>query len=744
MSDKPTFRKRVSAALDAWRNGSTTINPWREFDSQKGAPFVMWPDYRNETPAWKLIDVEAFIEEGFNNNAIIYAALMYKAFASATPPLVAYAGDAERPEVLPLSANLARLCKRPNKSQGWREFQMLQTIYLSIAGDAYTYIERKGNRIDALYPLNPARTFIVPHKERDKGTLGYVYINEGQALRDGTPILPDDIIHTKMPHPNDRFGGDGYGLSQIMPAARSADVDQAITRFIQIFFQRGAVMPGLLKFDKPMNRETVQEVKERWMQIYGGYENWTDIGVLDQGGTYQQISPDFDKMGFNALDNRNVSRILMAIGVPPILVGSQLGLENATYSNYELARDAFWQDRMLPELRLFEDDWQYYLSDGNAWPAYDLSKVPALADDGIKIAEQVGEAFSRGAASANDYRAALGLDPYDVDYKIVALSSMIVPVGGDAPAPEAQQVQNDEDNRKSAQHTKEHKWSAEQKARMYKAVDNIAVSWESKYRSAAAKAFRYDLENILAILTETEKAARRNKATIVWERFYDAIKEYLQTNGAENWRALFLPLIRGTVTAQGKSWASILGMQFDTQNLEARDWYNNYMLEFAQPINETTLKEIATILNQAQAEGWSVPEMQKHLTTLFDQYISGNLSAEDFAWYANRLPPHRTELIARTETIRASNAGSMEVFTAWGVQMKEWLTTLDGRERETHRELDGQIKAINQSFVVPSNGVSLRFPGDPFAPIGETANCRCTVLPIMPGDQLRLTGGLAG
>lgn len=53
--------------------------------------------------------------------------------------------------------------------------------------------------------------------------------------------------------------------------------------------------------------------------------------------------------------------------------------------------------------------------------------------------------------------------------------------------------------------------------------------------------------------------------------------------------------------------------------------------------------------------------------------------------------------------------------------LKQWDATLDGRTRESHRRVDGEIRELDEKF---SNG--LMFPGDPSGGAAEVVNCRCT------------------
>jgi uncharacterized protein with gpF-like domain len=121
--------------------------------------------------------------------------------------------------------------------------------------------------------------------------------------------------------------------------------------------------------------------------------------------------------------------------------------------------------------------------------------------------------------------------------------------------------------------------------------------------------------------------------------------------------------------------------------------------------------------------------MQARMGLMFEQWMQGDVSAEDLAFLTQRLPAYRTELIARTETVAASNFASHTLHTAWGVQSRSWLATQDDRTRDSHAVMDGVSKPIGQKFSV--GGHEADYPGDPSLPIEERANCRCATIPDM-------------
>lgn len=82
---------------------------------------------------------------------------------------------------------------------------------------------------------------------------------------------------------------------------------------------------------------------------------------------------------------------------------------------------------------------------------------------------------------------------------------------------------------------------------------------------------------------------------------------------------------------------------------------------------------------------------------------------------------------ARTMTTGAENAGRIDSYhyaADLGIDVqKEWMATLDQRTRDSHREIDGQVREIDKRF---SNG--LMYPGDPSGAPEEVYNCRCTLV----------------
>lgn len=89
---------------------------------------------------------------------------------------------------------------------------------------------------------------------------------------------------------------------------------------------------------------------------------------------------------------------------------------------------------------------------------------------------------------------------------------------------------------------------------------------------------------------------------------------------------------------------------------------------------------------------------------------------------------------ARTGLASARSAGTnnryKEARDRFGIDIKkQWLATLDGKTRHEHRELDGQIRDLDEPFVI--DGEEIQYPADPKAAPWLVYNCRCTLVDVI-------------
>jgi len=729
----------AKAGVDVFRHGYRQPRQLPAKMQSKKFP-MMWPTWINGQAEWQIVDYSSYQQEGFSENAIVYSAIMYKYRAINNAPLRAYTGTMEEKELLPPDNQLQKLCARPNQWQSWQEFQGLNDVYLNLSGNCYIYLDRLPGQTtpEALYTFRPDRMFIVPNPKA-REILGYLYVPEGGSLQEAVPYAAKDIMHVKFPNPGDRLDGMGYGLSPLSPGARSADVDNKVTAYLKLFFDKGAMIPGLLSFDVPMDTEDIAQARERWMEVYGGMENWSDIAILDQGGKYEKIGLSFDEMDMSSLDARNESRIVAPFGVPMTLIESRPELVASTYNNKETDRVMFWQDTMIPELNLFGGEYLYYLQgDGGEFVAFDFSEVPALKMSKQERLNAMATAFEKNAATKNEYRALLGLDPVDDGDEFkqpLQLEPTNLFDNEPEPGPPADDMDGMPEAEEEAEEAEADKTKAlkfdnkEDRKTFWIKANEMAESAEPEYGIAAAEAFEENRRAVLAIINSEKKKSIQRKQTPDYDAMAEAITAYLSDESPAVWQGKFEPLMVELMTARMLELNSLYGSSASPQQLLSQQWFKDYAITFAQPIDDNTNTAIRALLAEAETEGVGTDVVSKRLGLMFDQWITGDLTPDQFDWLNARLPEFRTQMIARTETMRSLNYASNVLYETEGWD-SEWLSTMDPpRARDTHMAVDGQVRKAGGYYMV--DGERLRFPLDPAGSARNVVNCRCAEAPVI-------------
>jgi hypothetical protein len=167
-------------------------------------------------------------------------------------------------------------------------------------------------------------------------------------------------------------------------------------------------------------------------------------------------------------------------------------------------------------------------------------------------------------------------------------------------------------------------------------------------------------------------------------------------------------------------------MEFKSQKTDAFQYaiiqvlQNDGLDQLAADITNTTKEQIRRYLIQSAEQNLTLPQTIALLRT------SG-------------ITDYRAELIARTETGRAANIGSMVGATSTGlVTIKEWIAARDNRTRREPRDhtdhliMDGTKLPMEKQFQVPNNQVGLGYelmdhPCDSKASAANVCNCRCTL-----------------
>lgn len=761
---KPGIIERAKLSLRVFNQGLP----------HKAAPYI-FPSYRTGQPQWGMCDFGSYVTEGFDQNSLIYEAIMYKARSVLqTGAQAVYPLDDDKYEVAELEHPLNQLINRPNLHQSWTEFQSLQEVYLNIAGNAYVLFDRpsvSGPPV-AMYTMRPDRVWIVP--KNTKELLGYIYVPEGKSLEEGTPLLPQDVSHVKFPNPGDPLEGMGYGQSPMAALSLSGDVDNALTSFINQYFESGTMVSTYITFKEAMDETILANAKERFMDIYGGSSNWNQVGVFDSGGEVKRFGMTFNEMNFKELDERNEARIIGPFGVPLTLIASRLGMSGATYNNKQSDREMFWEDIMIPELKMFEVDYRYYLVyDDGAIIRLKYEHVPALQK---KLTQRVIDwrGLVEFGVTKNEAARLVGLPLENLpDGDVIYLQAGLIPMGvapGGGASPIAIQpppsaIEEEEPETETEPIEEEPKLllggngrsskqgealpvededprslpigiiPAEGIRGIWNRYEQIKVAALPEFRRLTNECLKINREELQSALTEERREALNRKGTPSLSMFILMAVNYLTGRSTAMWDAKFNQAFIELVTATGMVSAGLLKETIGASELaavvQASKWLADYKMVFAQAVNKTTMNDIKFLVNEAINRGSSIREVSTQLDAVFDVWMfNASPDDPDWKWFLDRKPTYRRNLIARDQILKASNSGKNQLHKAWGVKQRAWIATADNRVRESHLWAHGQIVDVDTPFTLGS-GHKVMHPGDGSfgAPLGEIIQCRCVEIP---------------
>jgi SPP1 gp7 family putative phage head morphogenesis protein len=134
--------------------------------------------------------------------------------------------------------------------------------------------------------------------------------------------------------------------------------------------------------------------------------------------------------------------------------------------------------------------------------------------------------------------------------------------------------------------------------------------------------------------------------------------------------------------------------------------------------NKMLIRQLKESITSGLIQGYSYEKIAKEVTERMD------------------IGKKKAVKIVQTETHRSNqqaNLKSMQDAVSKGVIMKKrWLSSLDQKTRDTHRNLDGQIVEVDEYFE--SKGKRALAPGK-FGRAEEDINCRCDMISVFDGIE---------
>lgn len=267
---------------------------------------------------------------------------------------------------------------RPNPYQSAQDFRTAIFTDFILEGNIFIYYDGA-----FLYHLPAANMQINP----DPKVLvaGYTYQNE-------IPFKPEEIIHIR-----DLSSTSIYrGTSRLAAADRNIKILYKMQTFQEQFFDNGAVAGLIITTDNSLSQVAKDKTLAMWAQRYSPKNGAKRPLILDNGMKPNPVAQaSFQEMDFDLSIKTHDTKILKAIGVPPLLLD---GGNNANISpNLRL----FYLETVMPIVHKFVSGMERYFG-------YDIApitnNVSALQPELKDVAQYHSTLVNAGILTPNEAR----------------------------------------------------------------------------------------------------------------------------------------------------------------------------------------------------------------------------------------------------------------------------------------------------------------------------------------------------
>lgn len=681
---------------------------------------------QNNKPIWNSWDFENAVKDGYKTCAWVYACATKKAKAvSSIPWKVKQRTRRGGLKELP-GHELELLMQRPNPYIDGSDMIERMIYHLEFGGNALLQKVRAQGRPKELWPLGPAGVRPVPNRENFISHYEYYIGGKKEAN-----IEPTDIIHAMHIDPSNLY----WGMAPILAAAYAVDTDIEGMDWQKVSLQNRAVTDGVFSFKEPItpdqHADALAKIKAKPAR---------EPFVLGYGATWQQMGMTPVEMDFIESRKFTLMQICAVEGVPQILII----YDDPSLNNIREAKKVFWEDTLIPLLDDLKSCFNNSLAPefgDNIIIDYDISGVEALRDTFDKKVETGKTLWSMGVPFEQiNSKLELGFEEFE-GWDKSYLPMGLLPAGSigmeddedggesviddDEINPDDEDEGNgnnpgEDDNLETGdneegeegtnnQQPRKKSYKAfnlqteEQKTLFWKSYDRERLGFENAIAKRVAKQFASESQAVISAyksggISKAEKAIikQRKKWTRLLKASYAAVIEHFGERIAEQLESAAPE--KGTGPSETK-------FEFDPFSAELLKWIRRQAGLKIKGIEQTTIERVRAAIAEGEEANESTPQIAKRIKETY----------QDFGRY-------RSFVIARTETGAAAGVASQEAAKQTGMTLKKvWISSRDGRVRDSHVAIDGEIKEMDELY---SNGCM--FPGDPDGPAEEVIQCRCT------------------
>jgi HK97 family phage portal protein len=647
-------------------------------------------------------NVQRAVRDGYERVIWVFRAVDHIASSACRLPFQLRVGDETGPVAEgvagmdPILRLLNRLANAWEPAAAFR-YRLSSQLLLSKKGAFIEVIRsRRGDPI-ALHLLPCGDTSPVPDPVR--------FVAEFEVTVNGVPeripayeedgVTPH-VLWIRKPHPTDPYSG----VTPMEAAGISIDMDFFARLYNKSFLQNDGRPGGLLAIKGKTDPEDKDELRRRFgggpsqagrtSVISAEDANWLDTAITPRDAQFAEI------MRITKTD------ILDAFGVYESLIGNASG---RTFDNAGQESKNFWQETMPPHLDMIAGWFDYLTAGGiedDLYLVHDVEGVPILQKAREDREKALKELFEAGLITADEFREETGRDPFDTPgTRTLWIAGTKRSIDAPAPAPvPAVQASAQGIGVKEAEVPREVKALTSSASEVERRVEARTGDFRKVMRRYFNRQERVVLERLSGV------KARRD--TPLWDPPGTKAVEVGDVLDTERWDRELGEDLEPVVSGVYEEEAEDAGVEVDDDDAQP---VLASRLGHAADINATTAGALGAAL--VVGDGETADDVRRRVKDLYEEARTT-----------------RADLIAETEAAGATNDARDLIAEVVGADRKKWRSRGDSRVRETHQKAHGQERDVGERFTV--GGATLKYPGDPAAPVKEIARCRCWVEYLSP------------
>jgi HK97 family phage portal protein len=308
------------------------------------------------------------------------------------------------------------LLESPNDFYDGDTLQKATAADLTVTGNAYWWAIPNSVGMPVQLWWMPS-IFVEPRWPNSDNT---VYVSHYDYKVDGVTyeIPPEEVIHFRDGiDPNNTR----KGLAPLTALLREIYTDEEASRYTATILGNMGV-PGTIitpTSDKPVSPEDAEKVKARYDQETGGRRRGGTI-VFGQPTDIKSFGFSPEQLNLRGMRRLPEERVTAQLGVPAIVAGLGAGLDRSTFANYAEAREAGYEECIIPLQGLISSTLRRQLL--TKWGDvrglevyYDTSDIRILQEDQNRLAERMRTLVTAGIIKRATALRELGLDYEESD-----------------------------------------------------------------------------------------------------------------------------------------------------------------------------------------------------------------------------------------------------------------------------------------------------------------------------------------